>query len=316
MGFIIFTDLDGTLLDHRTYGWSEAEPALHRIRREDWPLIPVTSKTRAEVVALYDALQLSGPIVVENGGGIFLPDVPPWSALGDLADGGHFVGRDLHRPGPAAAPSALPRRVVLGEPWATLRQFVAEHGDELGMRGFGDLTCAEVMELTGLDRVAAARAQQREFTEPFVLDGSVSVKQVRRAIMGAGFAMTTGGRFHHLIGARQSKGRAVELLTQAWRDEGHPGQGHSGRGHPHDLSVSLGDGENDVPMLEVTDFAIAVPAPERPLPQVERTDLIVAPAEGPAGWSAALLSLFDSEAAAPSSRSIGSSPAFGRHDHG
>ena len=45
---IIFTDLDGTLLDFR-YSYKEAVPALNLIRKKNIPLIICSSKTRAEI---------------------------------------------------------------------------------------------------------------------------------------------------------------------------------------------------------------------------------------------------------------------------
>ncbi|MFQ5696467.1 MAG: mannosyl-3-phosphoglycerate phosphatase, partial [Terriglobia bacterium] len=47
---IVFTDLDATLLDHQTYSWAAAEPALRRLRLLGIPLVFCTSKTRAEVL--------------------------------------------------------------------------------------------------------------------------------------------------------------------------------------------------------------------------------------------------------------------------
>lgn len=46
--YLIFTDLDGTLLDHDTYGYGEAREALDYIKRRRIPLILCSSKTRAE----------------------------------------------------------------------------------------------------------------------------------------------------------------------------------------------------------------------------------------------------------------------------
>ena len=43
---VIFTDLDGTLLDHETYSWEAARPALDRSEAARHPWILVTSKTR------------------------------------------------------------------------------------------------------------------------------------------------------------------------------------------------------------------------------------------------------------------------------
>ena len=48
---LVFTDLDGTLLDHDSYSFEPARPALARLRSAGVPVIPTTSKTLAEVSA-------------------------------------------------------------------------------------------------------------------------------------------------------------------------------------------------------------------------------------------------------------------------
>ena len=50
LSLILFTDLDGTLLNHDDYAYEDAKPALKRIEAEDIPLIIVTSKTREELL--------------------------------------------------------------------------------------------------------------------------------------------------------------------------------------------------------------------------------------------------------------------------
>jgi hypothetical protein len=74
--YVVFTDLDGTLLDHDTYGWEEALPALERCKRLLIPIVLVSSKTRAEMDQLRIKLSISAPFISENGGGIFSPMTP------------------------------------------------------------------------------------------------------------------------------------------------------------------------------------------------------------------------------------------------
>jgi mannosyl-3-phosphoglycerate phosphatase len=73
MNCIVITDLDGTLLDHDTYSFAAAMPALRRLKREGIPVIPCTSKTRTEMEYWMSRLQLHGPFVVENGGAVYVP---------------------------------------------------------------------------------------------------------------------------------------------------------------------------------------------------------------------------------------------------
>ena len=70
---IVFTDLDGTLLDHNNYRWEAARPALEQLRARRMPVVLCTSKTRAEVLPLWEELGLRDPFVVENGGAVYIP---------------------------------------------------------------------------------------------------------------------------------------------------------------------------------------------------------------------------------------------------
>ena len=57
---LVVTDLDGSLLDHHSYDFSPAKPWLARLKQLGVPVIPVTSKTRAELIHLREALGLTG----------------------------------------------------------------------------------------------------------------------------------------------------------------------------------------------------------------------------------------------------------------
>ncbi len=70
---LIFTDLDGTLLDHDSYTFDAALPALNALSKRAIPVIPVTSKTCSEILDLRRVLKNTHPFVVENGAAIFIP---------------------------------------------------------------------------------------------------------------------------------------------------------------------------------------------------------------------------------------------------
>lgn len=61
------TDLDGTLLDHDTYDWRPAEPALRQLLQRGDTIALCSSKTRAELQELAREIGLQGPLVAENG---------------------------------------------------------------------------------------------------------------------------------------------------------------------------------------------------------------------------------------------------------
>jgi len=142
---IVFTDLDGTLLDERGE-FGPAREALERLRALGVPVVPVTAKTRKEV----EALGLEPPFIVENGGGLYLPR--NWPVRAGRPKGGYRV-----------VPLAWPYRKVR----ARLREAEALAGRPI--LGYGDLTVGAVARVTGLSREAARRAKAREYDETLVL---------------------------------------------------------------------------------------------------------------------------------------------------
>jgi len=265
MRLIIFSDLDGTLLDHDTYDWRPAAHMIERIRDEGWPLVFVTSKTRAEVERLRLDMKVDEPFIVENGAAAFFPS-----------------GYDrLDLPG-AVAIDGL-RALVFGRPYAEARDFLSPRRARFGLEGFGDMTVERIGEITGLSAAAAEDAARRDFTEPFRLDDDGALAELSSQASEAGFAVTTGGRLHHLIGAGQDKGTAVRAVQAAFERAWGGGA----------TTVGLGDGANDVPMLEAVAYPVLVPAAGRPLPSVTHPRARVAPLAGPAGWAAALAAVID-----------------------
>ncbi len=70
---VIFTDLDGSLLDTETYRFDAARAALEELTARQVPLVLCTSKTRAEVEPLRQELGNTDPFIAENeGASIFL----------------------------------------------------------------------------------------------------------------------------------------------------------------------------------------------------------------------------------------------------
>jgi mannosyl-3-phosphoglycerate phosphatase len=261
MLILIFTDLDGSLLDHADYSYEGARPALDRIAREGWPLVFVTSKTRSEVVRLQRRMGIEGPFVVENGAAAFFPS--------------SLAGLDIK----GARMEGSFRALVFGRPYAEVRRFVEDVRGEYGLRGFGDMEAREIAEWTDLPLEDAERARQREFTEPFLMADPERLPELKSDAAARGFTITTGGRLYHLMGADQSKGRAVRKVQKIF----------AGSGPTPVVSLGLGDSPNDAEMLEVVDHPIVIPRPDGSVMDVERDDAVVAPEPGSRGWSSALL---------------------------
>ncbi len=260
---LVFTDLDGTLLDPETYENRPALEVLTYLKSKKIPLIPTTSKTRAEVEAFRRELGLTDPFIVENGSAVFVPiDYPELPT----APGVEVEGYRMYQ---------------LGCTYEIARQGLRHLSEDLGvpLRGFGDMDLEEVQKLTGLSVEAAKRAMEREFSEPFLTPPEHLKELLHQSAKSRGFRVVQGDRFSHLIGLRAGKGPTVRILIQLFK-EAHPGQ--------KVVSIGLGNSPNDKEFLEAVDLAIVIPGKEGPHPELQRPDWHVAPSPGPAGWAAAL----------------------------
>ncbi|MFN8059026.1 MAG: HAD-IIB family hydrolase [Vicinamibacterales bacterium] len=278
MSLLVFSDLDGTLLDAVTYRADEARPALEALARRAIPLVLCTSKTRPEVDRIRQHLHLDTPFIVENGGAIVVPDVAR-------------LKRDARIPGATMASEAW-WTIELGVPATTLAaelpRVAADAG--IGVRGLSAMALDEVVERTNLPPADAALARMREWSEPFVLtatdaDADEALARLADAASRLGRTVTRGGRFFHLCGAT-SKGDAVRRVVALF----------AAQGRTFGTTVGLGDAPNDLALLRATSLPIVVPGPSGVVDRSLMESLPgarVAPAVGPRGWNAAVLALLD-----------------------
>ena len=153
---VIYTDLDGTLLDHHTYSFEEALETVHALRDRGIPIVPCTSKTRAETAELMHAAGLFGPMIVENGAAIWVPG--DWGLSRPLAATGTSEAW-CHSLGPSRG---MIRRqlAILSVEWGNRYQSLC------------DLSDKQVMAITGLDAESAVRAKDRHYCETLVWLGT------------------------------------------------------------------------------------------------------------------------------------------------
>jgi len=284
--FLVFTDLDGTLLDHNTYGWEEAIPALELCRTRGVPVILVSSKTRAEMAALRCKLSISTPFISENGGGIFFlketfNDPPSGSSPADMPG---------LSPEDSTGFSAREKKglwiLSLGVSYPRLIKAFQEIRNELGWRikGFSDMGLEEISHLTGLDKDGVRLATMREYDEPFIIEGEepTDLAPLKHAAEQRGLLITLGGRFYHLQG-KNDKARGMGLVTEWYKEY-----------HGEVLTVALGDSPNDFGMLDRADFPVLIRS-QRSFPHLKKRipKLRITDDTGPKGWNSAVLSILN-----------------------
>ena len=180
---IVFSDLDGTLLDHSTYSYAPANPALMKLRAARVPVVLASSKTGAEIAPLRRRIGMDHvPAIVENGAGFLVPG----------ADG---TGDDSAYRAIRAALDALPEDL------------------RAGFEGFGDWGPDGIAERTGLDTGLAALAGQRCHSEPGLWIGAPADRGRFTAQLAAqGIVAQQGGRFLTLSFGATKADRMGELI--------------------------------------------------------------------------------------------------------
>ena len=170
---LVFTDLDGTLLDD-AYRFTGAEAALARLAEQRIPLVLATSKTRAELKPLSAQLPGVPGLIFENGAGITCP-------------------------GPSG-----PQTTLFGPGYAALLAILESLGSAAApFEGFASLGPARVEGLTGLAPRAVTQAMAREASEPGLFHGDEkALARFRAALAPHGLRAVHGGRFLHVMPKR------------------------------------------------------------------------------------------------------------------
>ena len=254
---LIFTDLDGTLLDHADYSYESARPTLEILAARNIPLVLCTSKTASEISHLRaDPLLSHCPAIVENGAGILQP------------------GCD--QPKPEARHAELLN--CINQSPTKLR---------VCFSGFSDWSLQTLQANTGLDEVAARRAARRDYTEPGLWNGKDDERQrFLQALGEVGVHAQQGGRFLTLGFGANKADRMLELVAE-----------QRGPDDKEVVSIALGDAPNDTEMLLKSDYGIIIPNPAHagiPTLDGEASGRILrAASAGPKGWSDSLLALLN-----------------------
>ncbi|NVJ52861.1 MAG: HAD-IIB family hydrolase [Campylobacteraceae bacterium] len=228
---IIFTDLDGTFLNHHDYSYEESLSSLNSLVKYNIPVIFTTSKTRSEVEELHKQLKINEPFIVENGASIFIPKGYKNKDFSFLES---FNEKYYH--------------CKIGEDYTHILEFYKKYKNEFNINGFSSMSIEEIQNLTSLEYKKAQLSAKRDFTEPFIIEDENKIETLKKEALSYGLTLTKGGRFYHIIGAKQDKGKAVkktiEIFEKLFNEKF--------------FSIALGDGENDLPMLEVVDLPIAI----------------------------------------------------------
>ena len=258
-----FTDLDGTLLDSHTYDWQPAAAWLARLREKNIPLILCSSKTAAEMLHIQKLLGLQGlPLIAENGAVVELDS--RWQTHPDF-----------------------PRQIA-GASHAEISAVINKLRTRSSFKftTFDDVDESTIAEWTGLTHAQASLTRLHEASVTLIWrDSDDRMADFTRQLNDLGLQFVQGARFWHVLDASAGKDQAanglIDLYQRQWKRR--------------PVTVGLGDGPNDAPLLEAMDYAVIVKGLSREgvilrpdsTAQVYRTQR-----EGPEGWDEGMTHFF------------------------
>ncbi|EPF0313318.1 mannosyl-3-phosphoglycerate phosphatase-related protein [Enterobacter chuandaensis] len=220
---LIFSDLDGSLLDIHTYDWQPAMPWLDKLQDNQVPVILCSSKSAAEMLDIQQDLGLEGlPFIAENGA-VIQPDVR-WER-----EQRHIRGMTHEQ----IRPRIERLRLQEGFKFTT----------------FDDVDERIISEWTGLTRYRAALARKHEASVTLIWrDTDEAMTRFEEALAQNGLKCLQGARFWHILDARCGKDVAVNWLKEQYREQENI----------EPTTLGLGDGPNDAPLLDSVDFAVVI----------------------------------------------------------
>lgn len=259
---VIFTDLDGTLLDPVTYSDALARPLVASVVNRGIPIIFCSSKTRAEQDIYRRRLGIADPFIVENGGAIFIKrGYFPFAYQYQRVFGNYHV---------------IELGIAYPEIRERLKKISRQH--KLTITGFGDMTAEEIAQLTGLDLASAKLAQKREYEETLNL-GVKDIDFILPRIKATGLTWNRGGKLYGVSGGND-KGRATKMVIKLFKQK-------LGR----IKTIGIGDSPNDLSMLAEVDYPVLVQKPGNYWEEIDLPGLYRVRGEVPQGWIRAIKEL-------------------------
>jgi len=259
---LLFTDLDGTLLDYHTYSCELVRSSVELLKATDISIIFCSSKTWKEQEFYLKELLIDDPAIVENGGGIF------FAGEGKTMDVHHDKLINLNGK----------QAIALGQTYDQVLKALEESAQKFypELKYYANLNVNKISEITKLDRSSAINAKNRDFSETVFNADPASKKYnlFEKNMASLGFQCIPGSKYVTITDLTTDKGKAVELIIRMYKQK-----------YDEVISYGVGDSLNDLAMLKVVDNPYLVEKPDKTWVEIQLNKLTKIAAIGPQGWN-------------------------------
>ncbi|TKJ41861.1 hypothetical protein CEE37_04645 [candidate division LCP-89 bacterium B3_LCP] len=267
--FIVFSGLYGSMFNPEAPDIDDLLSTIERLQGEKIPLIITSDRTADEVFSTVQRMSLKGPLIVESGGAIYIPE-DEFSVEFNYQD------------------TVENYKII---EFGVKHEFILEKLADLRTHnGFKVLGLSEMspdqisdMGLLSLDEIRAAQA--RRFSEPILFEGDADeMHRFHAELEHMNLRCISRGNYHIITGDHD-EGSAVRFLVQLYREEFPQMQ---------IITIGLGDNFIDAPMLHAVDQPVLLRKPDGKFDsEVGKRGLRFTKNPGHLGWSQAVNAIID-----------------------
>lgn len=259
---VIFTDIDGTLLDSYFPDLNRAKKLVEKTLQNGIHLILCSSKTELEQDLIRSNIQLKEPFIVENGGATIIP--LGYFKKSKFNHSKKFQNKYIIETGGSSSKIR-----------SLLKKIRTKH--KINFKGTSDLSIAELSKITKLSEDYAKRMIKRKYSETIVQIDSKDMPNFVINVEELGLKVIPGGQYFDIT-LGNDKGTAAKILMDIFRKEYENNV----------IFFGIGDSKNDESMLSLMNLPILVQKSDTSWQNLRIDSLQKVNGIGTKGWEVAL----------------------------
>ena len=248
---LIFTDLDGSLLDKETFKFDVIKDYFKELVRNGIIIIPNSSKTEAELLDFNEQNNLDLSFITENGSSI------------------HGLNKIHHN---------LPDKIIMSRTIDEIRN-IYKTNISLDFKNktthILELEIEVQQKILGLPLDKIKLAIKRDHSLPIKFNGTeIEKKEFTKILKNSGLTIQTGGRIMNVcdnVNKSIAMSKALQLIRKQLDDE--------------IITIGVGDNENDIEMIKQTDYPCLVKNDNFDSSLINIDNLIKSSKPSPLGWA-------------------------------
>ena len=247
---IIFTDLDGSLLDRETFNFDSIKNYIFKLLKKEIFIIPNSSKTKKEIILFNKELKKNLPIICENGSAIY-----GLNSLNKNLPDNIILSRDkdeIYKIFKKSIPKKLQSKCMFIHKMSEKKQ----------------------VDIMGLKGKNLRLALKREYSIPFIFNDNKTQKmKLNKLISLSGLSLHEGGRVLNLCD-KVSKALAMKKLVKIYKKIDTRKL----------IIIGVGDNYNDLEMLKSSNFPCLVFNDKFKKDKINIKSCLVSSKSSPEGW--------------------------------